>query len=133
MIVDALVKEQVLSTVETFFKAFAKRDLDTLMGLFLPDDDVVLIGTESDERLVGLHAISQRFQSDWSRTDEMSMEMGWHSVSGKGDVCWLGAEVLVNVSAEGNRLQIPARITIVLERRSGRWLIAQWHASIPME
>jgi hypothetical protein len=40
---------------------------------------------------------------------------------------------MVNVSAEGNKLQLPARITVVLERRMEHWFISHWHASLPME
>lgn len=133
MKVDAQTERKILSTMESFFSAYSERDLSAVMTLFITDPDVVLIGTESDERLIGLDAISERFQSDWSRTDEMTMELTWHSVSGKADVCWLAAEVMVTVSAEGNRLQIPARITVVLERRLERWLISHWHASIPVQ
>ena len=133
MKVSAQTEQQVLLVIDAFFAAYSKRDLPGCIALFVPDPDVVLIGTESDERLVGPDAIGERFRSDWSRTDEMSMEMTWHSLSGTADVCWLAAEIMVNVSADGNKLQLPARISVVLERRAGRWLIAYWHASIAME
>lgn len=133
MKVDAQTEQQILSTINTFFLAYSNRDLPSVMVMFVPDPDVVLIGTESDERLTGLNAISERFQSDWERTDAMSMEIRWHSLSGATDVCWLAAEIMVSISSEGNKLQLPARITVVFERRAERWLIAQWHASIPLE
>jgi hypothetical protein len=133
MKVSAQTQRQALSVLDAFFAAYSRRDLPECMALFIPDPDVVLIGTESDERLVGPDAIAERFRSDWSRTDEMSMEMRWHSLSGAADICWLAAEIMVNVSAEGNRLQLPARISVVLERRAERWLIAHWHASVAME
>lgn len=133
MKVSLQTEQQVLSVLNAFFAAYSKRDLPKCLALFIPDPDVVLIGTESDERLVGLDAINERFQSDWSRTDKMSMEMTWHSLSGTADVCWLAAEIMVSVSAEGNKLQLPARISVVLERRIEQWLIAHWHASIAAE
>jgi ketosteroid isomerase-like protein len=133
MKVDAHTEQQVLSTMDLFFDAYSRRDLSGVMARFLPDPDVVLIGTESDERLVGLHAIGERLQDDWSRTDELSMKTTWYSLSGTKDVCWMAAEIVVSVSAEGNRLQLPARITIVLERRAEQWLIAQWHSSLARE
>lgn len=119
--------------MDVFFDAYSRRDLTGVLGLFLPDPDVVLIGTESDERLVGLNAIGERLQDDWSRTDELSMKTTWHSLSGKEDVCWLAAEIMVTISAEGSRIQLPARITVVLERREERWLIAHWHSSLARE
>ena len=126
-------QSEILSTIRSFFDAYSRRDLPAVMALFVPDPDIVFIGTESDELLIGMNAISERFQSDWSRTDEMSMELRWHSISGGSDVCWLAAEVMVNVSAERNKLQLPARITVVLERRMEHWFISHWHASLPME
>lgn len=119
--------------MDLFFDAYSRRDLSRVMALFLPDPDVVLIGTESDERLVGLNAVGERLQDDWSRTDELSMKTTWYSLSGAKDVCWLAAEIMVSVSAEGNKLQLPARITVVLERRAEQWLIAQWHSSLARE
>jgi ketosteroid isomerase-like protein len=133
MKVSAQTEQQILSAIDVFFVAYTKRDLPGVVAMFVPDPDVVLIGTESDERLVGLDAITERFRSDWSRTDEMSMEMRWYSLSGAVDVCWLAAEIMVSISTEGNKLQLPARITVVLERRAERWLIAHWHASMAVE
>jgi ketosteroid isomerase-like protein len=133
MKVDTYIEQQILSTMDTFFSAYSQRDLPKVMALFLPDPDVVLVGTESDERLVGLDAIAARLKSDWSRTDELSMRMTWHSLSGVKGVCWLAAEIMVSLSADGNKLELPARITAVLEWRDNRWLIAQWHASIAVE
>lgn len=130
MKVSVQTEQQILSVIDAFFVAYSKRDLPRCMALFVADTDVVLIGTESDERLVGPDAIAERFRLDWSRTDEMSMEMRWHSIAGTTDVCWLAAEIMVNVSAEGNKLQLPARISVVLERRDNQWLIVHWHASI---
>lgn len=133
MRVDSNTEHDILATLDAFLEAYAKRDLSTIMALFVPDTDLVLIGTESDELLVGPDAIKDRFQSDWSRTDEMSMEIQWHSLSGTADICWVAAEIMVTIRAEGNKLQLPARISVVFEYREDQWLIAHWHASMGME
>lgn len=48
-----------------------------------------------------------------------------------GPVAWVTLETTVNISGEQGLKSAPYRITAVLERRGGRWLLAQYHGSEP--
>ena len=43
----------VLATLDKLTESYAKRDMEGLMALMAPDDDLVLFGTGADERRVG--------------------------------------------------------------------------------
>ena len=44
----------VMNIINRFAEAFTRRDLEAMMALYVPDPDVVVIGTGGDEKRVGL-------------------------------------------------------------------------------
>jgi hypothetical protein len=46
-------ESRVMSILDKVAEAFEERDLDKMMSLFSPDDDLVVIGTGADEKKIG--------------------------------------------------------------------------------
>jgi ketosteroid isomerase-like protein len=130
---DAQTEAAVIATVERLSQAYTQRDLPLALSLFAPDPDVVLFGTGADERRVGLSEIQQQFERDWSQSESAAIELGSGiSVSATGPVAWVSLpDVMVRVAADGQALEFPARLSLVLEQRGGRWLIMHAHFSFP--
>ena len=70
-------------------------------------------------------------QRDWSQTDTSAIRYEWMSVSAAGDVAWAATDAAFELSVNGQEMSFPARITFVLEKHGGRWLIVQSHFSLP--
>lgn len=121
-----------MATVNRFFKAYEDRDLDDMLSLLAPDDDVVLIGTGADEKRVGAAGVQAQAERDWSQTDSIALRIGWHMVSAAGPVAWLSADVAFHGSVGGQAFVLPGRLTAVLEKRGGDWLFVQSHFSTPL-
>src|SRR5262249_17044630 len=51
------------------------------------------------------------------------------SISTAGSVAWTSGDVVVRVTMGGRTLDIPHRLTTVLECRGGKWLLQQMHLS----
>jgi hypothetical protein len=49
---DQKTEATVMSVMNQLIEAFDKRDLDSGLALFVPDPDVVFIGTGGDEKLI---------------------------------------------------------------------------------
>lgn len=129
---DERTTAEVEDTLNRFTAAYGKRDKDALTALLAPDADVTFIGTGADEERVGLTEISEQMERDWSQSESASMDWRRLSVSSQGSVAWVAGDVTLRAAANGTEIKLNGRITAVLDKRDGHWLIDQWHLSIPM-
>ena len=128
---DPKIEAAVVNIVKQCFEAFTKKDLDSILALCTPDPDLVLIGTGGDEKGVGLAEIGTILGRAISQFKEASFEFGWYSVSAAGQVATLAADVTLYVKTGDRQITEQIRLTVVLEQRGDRWLIIQWHDSLP--
>jgi len=128
---DAKTEAAVMNVVQQCFKAFTKKDIDSILAFFTPDPDVILIGTGVDEKCVGLDEVRNILGRSFAQFEEASFEFGWHSVSAAGPVAMVAADVNLYVKTNDQQITEKMRLTVVLEQRGDRWLIIQWHDSLP--
>ena len=128
---DPKTEAAVLNIVKQCFEAFTKRDLDAVLAFFAADPDVIVIGTGGDEKGVGLGEIRNILGRAIAQFEEATFEFGWHSVSAVGSVAMLAADVTLYVKTNDRQITEQIRLTVVLEQRGDRWLIIQWHDSLP--
>ncbi len=129
---DQQTTSEVKATLSRFHDAFRKRDMDSLTAVLAPDPDVTLFGTGPDEERVGVSAIREQMQRDWRQSESASIDLGPLHVSNRGSVAWVAGDVTITAKVEGAELKAPGRITAVMDKRDGHWLIDQWHLSVPM-
>jgi ketosteroid isomerase-like protein len=128
---DAHTEAAVLATLEQFKRAYEQRDMGRLLALFAADADVVLFGTGADEKRIGLTEIQAQAERDWAQSEAFTLEWGWSSVSAAGPVAWVAADVAGHVRMDGQEVQLPLRLTAILEHRGASWLWMQAHVSLP--
>jgi uncharacterized protein (TIGR02246 family) len=128
---DPKTEAAVMNVMTQFAEAFSKRDLNASLALLVPDPDVVFIGTGGDEKRIGLAEIKALFERDFAQFEDASLKLAQPSVSAAGSVAWVVADLILRAKTGGREISLQARSTAVLERREGRWLIAQSHASLP--
>jgi uncharacterized protein (TIGR02246 family) len=128
---DHKIEAAVVNIVKQCFEAFTKRDLDAVLAFFAPDPDVIVIGTGGDEKGVGLAEIRNILGRAFAQFEEATCEFGWYSVSASGSVAMLAAGVTLYVKTSERQITEQLRLTVVLEQRGDKWLIMQWHDSLP--
>jgi len=128
---DPKTEAAVVNIVKQGLEAFTKKDLDALLAFFAPDPDVIVIGTGGDEKGVGLVEIRNILGRAFTQFEEASFGFGWHSVSATDSVAMLAADVTLYVKTGDRQITEQIRLTVVLEQRGDRWLIMQWHDSLP--
>lgn len=106
--------------------------MGSLSALLAPDPDVTFFGTGADEECIGLTEIKEQIQRDWAQSESASIDWGRLPVSAQGTVAWVAAHVTLKARASGKDMIFPGRITVVMDKRDGKWLIDQWHISVPM-
>ena len=128
---DAKTEAAVMSVVNQFIEAFNTRDLDNGIALFVPEPDVVFIGTGRDEKCIGLAEIKAELERAFAQSERSLIQLGWYSVSAAGSVAWAASDCIVWAKVSGQEINFPIRLTTVFEWHNGQWLIVQSHASMP--
>ena len=128
---DAMTEAAVRAVLDQMGKAYAERNLNSLLAILAPDADVVMYGTGADEKRLGRAEIQVQAERDWSQSDATALKYGWMSVSAAGSVAWVATDATFEVKAGGAEMAFPGRLTCVLERRGDTWLIVQAHFSLP--
>ena len=127
---DAATERELIEVLERFCAAFEDRDAEAVMRLFVADPDVVVI--TSEEPLLRGPVQLRRFLDRYvAGPTTYSWDWQRHDVSTAGSVGWLLAEGTETAASEERREQHSYRMTMVLERREGRWLLRQVHGSSP--
>ena len=121
----------VQATLNKFMESYKKRDIDGLMSLLGPDDDIFLFGTGMDEKRVGREQFKFQAERDWSQTDALGFNVTWQQISAAGPVAWVAGEGLGQGKAGGQTFEFPFRMTAVLEQRGDDWFLVQSHISLP--
>ena len=121
----------VRAIVNKFMAAYEKRDIQGLMSLLSPDDDLFLFGTGIDEKRIGREQFKFQAERDWSQTEALAFNFTSHHISAAGPVAWIASEGLGQGKVGGQKIEFPLRMTAVLEQRGGEWFLVQAHISLP--
>lgn len=117
----------VLDRMNTFMLA---RDL-SVVEEFAPDADVLLLASEANELAIGRDEIQAFFGRLMSHPVTYSWDWREKKVSSAGDIAWIFAQGDIVLRDTEGEMRMPYRMTAVLERQSGKWLIHQFHGSEP--
>jgi len=120
---------EVMHVLSRIVETASSRDVDGAMALFADDPNVFLLGTGVDEARTGHAAIREQIERDLTQSDALSWTLSPQNISAAGSVAWTSGDVVVRVTMGGQTLDIPHRLTTVLERRGAKWLIQQMHLS----
>lgn len=112
--------------------AWRRADAELLrQGIADDDPEVVLIGTDAAEVVVGGAACAALVAEQAAAVDSLEVHVRERHVRQNGDVAWFTALVDLRATVGGQTLEIPGvRQTGVVERRDGRWRIVQGHMSL---
>ena len=128
---NAITEAAVLGVLDKFMESYRQRDLEGLMSLLPPDDDLFLFGTGRDEKRTGREAFKFQAERDWAQMEALAFNFTWHRVSTAGPVAWVASEGLGQGKVGGQEFEFPLRMTTVLEQHDDEWRFVQMHVSLP--
>ncbi|MHB8771311.1 MAG: nuclear transport factor 2 family protein [Syntrophales bacterium] len=128
---DAKTKAEVLKTVREMWKAYARMDADGVLSFYAPDPDTVVIGSGADEVYVGPKQAKRGLKRDFTQARRVKVALAKVRVSAAGKVAWLAANCLFSAYVAGCTVEMAGRLTMILEKRKGTWLILQSHFAMP--
>jgi uncharacterized protein (TIGR02246 family) len=121
---------ELIEVLERFCAGFAARDPAAVLERIAPDPSPVVV-TSEPPLLRGIDELRSFLDFYVQGPTTYSWEWDRHDVSVLGDVGWLLAEGTETAAGVGGSERHPYRMTMVLERLDGRWLIRQVHGSSP--
>jgi ketosteroid isomerase-like protein len=128
---DSTTQQAVKAVLNAWADSYRRRDMQRMLACIAPDPDVLMYGTNADEKRIALAGIQAQAERDWSQTDRAEFVLHDPLISAAGSVAWAAADATFKIEAGGQMLAFPARVTTVLENRDGRWLVVQAHFSLP--
>ena len=134
-------KEKAISEVqlvlERYVLANESKSIDLLKEVWAQDEDIVIFGTDSDEKLMGWTQVKNTFQKQFENFEETYISVTDQNIriNCDGKTAWFSEILNYNyTTVEGTSKRFEGiRFTGVLEKRDGNWLIVQSHMSIPYD
>ncbi|MHB8910279.1 MAG: nuclear transport factor 2 family protein [Syntrophales bacterium] len=128
---DPKTKAEVLQTMREMWKAYGRLDVDGVLAVYAPDPDIVVFGSGADEVYIGPKQARRGLKRDFAQVRSVKVRLSKVRISAAGKVAWLAADCLFTAHVAGCDIDMAGRLTAVLEKRKGRWLIVQSHFSMP--
>jgi uncharacterized protein (TIGR02246 family) len=126
-------KPETISEIKEFFeefvKAYPKENVDRYLNLFAKDSDLVVFGTGA--KWVGYEE-EYKFApaEEKERFDDIALKIDWIRINSCGNIAWVAADVTVNLKIGEQEIVTPARLSGVLKKTEGKWVIVQGHISV---
>lgn len=122
-------------TLEQFGRMWESENMNTFDRIIADDADMVVIGTDAAEFIVGHDAFRQARAEQFEAFENVEFNVLSRSLklSDSGTVAWFTQQFDLFTVAEGNPVNLEdLRLSGVMERRDGRWRIVQLHTSVPV-
>ncbi len=129
-------KAVVRAVVNDLEKALETNDLELLSKLFSHSPDNIFIGTDMAERWVGYDSFIEAHKQFFVSVEKGS-EITSHDVvlaiNKSGDVAWVSSLGDWKGKSQGESFTFEGlRMTMVLEKQDGKWVIVHSHGSVPV-
>ena len=127
-------KEQVALVLEKYVIAIEKEDLELVREVWAPLPDIVVFGTNSDEKMIGWEAIKVALERQYSSVEDtyISVRDQVIQIDPSGKVAWFSEIMNYNYIYQGDAINFEGlRFTGVLQKIDDAWYIVQSHISSP--
>ena len=120
--------KEALAVVERWATAFDQSDVDAIVALYAPD--ALFFGTGSKALVTTPAGIRSYFETGLNRDKPRGAQLLEHSVQViSPDVVVITGKDRVSGTRDGEVYHAEGRVSFVLQRRAGAWLIAHFHRS----
>ena len=131
-------KADELNAIEELLEQYAianeTQDFDLIEKIWAPDSDIILYGTDSDERLMGWTNIRSAIKEQFAQIKDtyISASDQFIKLNCTGTTAWFAETLDYNfVYKEEAKSYKGLRFTGVVEKIDGEWKMVQAHLSLP--
>lgn len=126
---------KIQQAVDGFVQTLEREDMEVFSRTMAHDADMVNFGTDAAERWVGWDNLKTAVEKQFASFDSTKLTVRDQviKVHPCGEVAWFSEVADWDVKAGGEAVHLEGtRITGVVEKRDGNWVISQFHASVPV-
>ncbi len=127
---------QIKTVLERYVIANEKQDFEIIEQIWAADENIVMIGTDSDERLIGWAQIEKAINHQFKSFHETYITVSDQiiRINETGNTASFSELLAYNFIFEEVAKSFEGmRFTGVLEKIDGNWLLVQGHLSLPAE
>jgi len=127
-------KEAVFLVLDKYRLANETENLNLAKEIWANSDEIVVIGTSGDEKLIGWNAIERTLKGQFDKLDNIliSVRDQYVKVNDSRTAAWFSEILNYNYIQDGEAQGFEGlRFTGVMEKINGEWKIVQSHISIP--
>jgi len=122
---------EVRDMMNRYAQAYADKDIDAMMDLFIDDPDIVAIGTGTDEWIHGCNELREGFKRDFAQADNIQVKFEKVTIQSANGAAWLSGLMTMYAAVSGKEVLLSGRLSMVLERIENKWLFTHLHFSLP--
>lgn len=127
---------KVEAVLEKYVMANENQDFSLIEQIWAPDEDIMLLGTDNDEKYEGWKQIKKAIKHQFSEFEDTYISVMDQSINinSTANTAWFSEGLNYNFIYKGEARSFEGiRFTGVLEKREGKWMLVQGHLSIPVK
>lgn len=127
---------QIENILDQYVIANENQDFSIIERIWAEEDNIAMIGTDSDELLVGWNEIRDAIQHQFDAFEDTYVSVNNQKIhlGESGKTAWFYETLNYNFIYRGEAMSFEGiRFTGVLVKKDGNWEIVQGHLSIPAE
>lgn len=128
---DENTESEVMNMLNRYAKAYADKDIDNMMDLFLDDPNIVAIGTGTDEWAHGYEELKEGFKRDFAQAENIKVKFEKVTIQAVNNAAWLSALMTMYATISGKEMLLSGRLSMVLKKKEDKWLFTHLHFSLP--
>ena len=125
---DLTDKKIVLATNESFYNAFASRDLKEMTGLWWQGSTSICIHPGSSP-ILGWDSIKASWESIFQNTASLEIDIEIVSVEVDSALAYVVLREIVLQSSQGRRIKAQSIATNIFQKMAQKWYIVSHHGS----
>ncbi len=133
MLADKATKAEVNAILDGLAQAVRGKRIREFIKYFSNDPNMMTIGPESEGMNLGYIKLKDTMEKTFEGAEVLNWKYGWTSIKSNGPVAWVASHVTYTIKKKDkHRLELSTRFTCVLEKDRNKWLINQFHFSLPI-
>lgn len=126
------VKNEINRVLNSMAEAFAEKDPEKYLDLYLDHPELVIYGSQSGEKWTRLSEFKESVIKNWLMVENVKVIYDWQRIdfNTSRDVAWFATELTFETEFSGQKMKIPGRLTGVLVKKNSTWKFVQTHYSM---
>ncbi|HMM11634.1 MAG TPA: nuclear transport factor 2 family protein [Bacteroidales bacterium] len=132
-----LEREKVENILEKYMIAIENQDFHTIENIWESGDSAMLLGTDSDERLMGWHSIRNAYRKQFGLLSDTYIAVSdqFIRLNDNGSMAWFSQRMNYSFLYQDKAMTLNGvRFTGILAKNpEGQWKMVQGHLSVPAQ